>query len=37
MNIKRILIFALALMVMAIPASLAEAAYGALTLSNFHV
>ncbi len=37
MNIKRILIFALALMVMAMPASLAEAAYGALTLSNFHV
>lgn len=37
MSIKRILIFALALMVMAMPASLAEAAYGALTLSNFHV
>jgi len=37
MNIKRILIFALALMVMAMPVGLAEAGYGALTLSNFHV
>lgn len=37
MNIKRILVFALALMVMAMPTGLAEAAYGALTLSNFHM
>lgn len=37
MNTKRILVIALALMVMAMPIGLAEAGYGALTLSNFHV
>jgi hypothetical protein len=37
MNIKRILVFALALMVMAMPIGFAEGGYGALTLSNFHV
>ncbi len=36
MNIKRILVFALALMVMAMPVGLAEAGYAALTLSNIH-
>lgn len=37
MNIKRILVFALALMVMAMPVGLAEAGYAALTLSNIHL
>ena len=37
MNIKRILVFALALLVMAMPVGLAEAGYGAFTLSNIHL
>ena len=37
MNLKRILVFVLALMVMAMPVGLAESAYGALTMSNFHL
>lgn len=37
MNIKRILVFALALLVTAMPAGLAEAGYAALTLSNIHL
>lgn len=37
MNIKRILILALALMVLAMPIGFAEGGYGALTLSNFHL
>ena len=37
MKLKRILVLALALMVVAMPIGFAEAGYGALTLSNFHV
>jgi hypothetical protein len=37
MKLKRILVFALALMVMAMPIGFAEAGYGALTLSNIHL
>ena len=37
MNIKRILVFALTLMVMTMPIGFAEGGYGALTLSNFHL
>ncbi len=37
MNIKRILVFALVLMIMVMPIGFAEGGYGALTLSNFHL
>ena len=37
MNIKRILVLALALVVMAMPVGLAEAGYGTFTLSNIHL